>query len=287
MDQEQDRKTPLIGPLNGATSTENLENASPAQLAETLEQMLDSMSEEAYDPELIDAYLDTLEKKAPMPVRPDAKAAKANFRRRLGALSSGPAAEVAAPAPPARRRRYRLPATVAATLALLFALMMGAQAVGFDIFGSLARWTSETFHFTAAVSQEAEVSPYYEPLRQVLRDNDIPGALAPQWYPEGFVAAEPEVEKSKRSTTVSTKFQGRDEKEFWVSITWNPNSEPPVYEKDNTSVETYTRGEKSFYIFVNAKNATWAVWSDGGFLESICGDLSVDQVKKIIDSIGG
>ena len=37
--------------------------------------------------------------------------------------------------------------TVAATVALLFALMVGAQAAGLDVFGNLAKWTDDLFWF--------------------------------------------------------------------------------------------------------------------------------------------
>lgn len=281
MDHEKDKKTPLIGPWGGDTSTEHLENSSPVELADALEAMLDAVSEETYDPDLVAAYLDALDKKAPMAEPPDAQAAEADFRRRLGAVKPGQEAR------PVRRRRWRFPVTVAATLALLFALMLCVQAVGFDIFGSLARWTSETFHFTR---QEAPVSPYYEPLRQALRDNDILGELAPKWYPEGFVALEPRVEKNKFNTNISVSFQDKSGKEFTVIITWGSDLESPgskVYEKEDTSVEVYTHGGRSFYVFFNSDDTTMAMWSDGGFEESIRGDLSVDEVKKIIDSIGG
>lgn len=283
MEQEKDKKTPLIEPLDGETSTQHLENSSPVELADALEAMLDSMSEETYDPALVAAYLDALEKKVPMAEPPDARGAEVGFWRRLGVVK--PAQETQ----PVKRRRYRVPVTVAATLALLFTLMICVQAAGFDIFGSLARWTGETFHFTPS-AQETAVSPYYEPLRQVLEDNKILGELAPRWYPEGFAALEPEVEKSKLSVTVSTKCQRQDGKEFTIAITWNFNSEHQgtmVFEKDDTSVEVYTSGGRTFYILSNSENTTWAVWSEEGFEESIRGALSVDEVKKIIDSIGG
>lgn len=288
MEQERDNKTPLVGPWNGEISTESLAELSPVELADALETMLDSMSEETYDPDLITVYLDALEKKAPLATAPDARAAEADFRRRLGASQGERAVQSVTEDPPKKGRRYRVLATVAATVALLFALMIGAQAAGFDIFGALARWTEETFHF-APTAQETEVSPYYEPIRQALKDNHILWELAPKWYPEGFVAMEPEVQKAKRKTTVSTTFKNEGGKEFTVSIASSSdatNLGEMTYEKDGTLVETYTSGERTFYILANLEDITWAVWSDGGLEESIHGELSVEEIKQIIDSIG-
>lgn len=43
-------------PASEAVSTESLKAMSPAELADALELALDSMTEENYDPDLIDAY---------------------------------------------------------------------------------------------------------------------------------------------------------------------------------------------------------------------------------------
>ncbi len=206
MERERDNKTPSVGPWDGEKSTESFAELSPVELADALENALNAMSEEDYDPDLITAYLDALEQKRPLATAPDAQAAEADFRRRLGGLGSEQAAQSAAPAQPKKGRRYRALVTVAATMTLLLALMIGAQAAGFDIFGALARWTEETFRFSPS-AQETQVSPYYEPLRQTLKENGISGALAPKWYPEGFVAMEPEVKTSKRKSLVTTKFK--------------------------------------------------------------------------------
>lgn len=288
MEQERDNKTPLAGPWNGEISTESLAELSPVELADALENALNAMSEEDYDPDLITAYLDALEKKAPLATAPDAQAAEADFKRKLGVSQAEQAAESAAPAQPKKGRRYRVLVTVAATMALLLALMIGAQAAGFDIFGALARWTAETFHFTSP-AQETEVSPYYEPLRQILEDNGILWELAPKWYPEGFVALEPEVWEDKRSTTVVGIFKDEEGKEFTISITLNADparQSEMTYEKDDALVEVYTSGGRTFYILANLEDATLAVWSDGGLTENIRGELSVEEIKRIIDSIG-
>lgn len=288
MEQERDHKTPLVGPWNGEISTESLAELSPVELADALENALSAMSEETYNPNLITAYLDALEKKAHLATLPDARTAEADFRRKLGASQTERATESVAPAQPKKGRRYQVLVTMAATIALLFALMIGAQAAGLDIFGTLARWTEETFHFMSP-AQETEVSPYCEPLRQALKENGISGALAPKWYPEEFQTSEIGVWEDKRSITVAATFQNQTGEEFTVFIARDTDSErlgEMVYEKDDALVEMYTSGERTFYILTNLENTTWAVWSDGGFSENICGELSVQEIKQIIDSIG-
>lgn len=287
MDQERENKTPLIGPWGGGPSTEGFDDASPVELADALERLLDSMSEETYDPELVAAYLDALEKKAPiLEPPPDPRVAQAAFLRRLDPLQSKGTDQGARSVKGRGWRRGLV--TVAAAMAAVLALMIGAQAAGIDVFGNLARWTDETFHFVLP-GQEPEISSYYEPFRKALEDNGLPGELAPKWYPEGFVTEGPKVEENKYGNSATIIFRDRAEKRFAVTISSYSDSNrlaSRTYEKDATSVEVYTSGEKSFYIFANFKNTTMAVWSGEEFDEIIRGELSVDEVKKIIDSIG-
>ena len=61
----------------------------------------------------------------------------------------------------------------------------------------------------------------------------------------------------------------------------------PFYEKDDASVENYASGGRNFYIFSNMEGIV-ATWSDGEALTmSIFGNISVDELKNMIDSIGG
>ena len=51
-------------------------------------------------------------------------------------------------------------------------------------------------------------------------------------------------------------------------------------------MEQYVSGSRTFYIMSNL-DAITAVWSDGLFVETISGNLQIDEVKAIVDSIGG
>ena len=53
---------------------------------------------------------------------------------------------------------------------------------------------------------------------------------------------------------------------------------------NKTPVEQYTSGTKTVYILSNNDTIT-TTWSDGLIFETICGNLTVEEFKKIIDSI--
>ncbi len=82
-------------------SAGQLDSMSTAELLEGMEQALYSMTEETYDAELIDAYLEALERKSPMPEHPTADESYERFRARVGELN----AAVNPQSAPARRTR--------------------------------------------------------------------------------------------------------------------------------------------------------------------------------------
>lgn len=256
-------------------------------LLDRLETMVET--EEIDDIELLSAILDVLDEKAPLP-ESDEDPAEGLARLKAAYAPVFDRGEEKAqkkhdhtPKPFGKALKYV--AVVAVIFGVLLTGMVGAQAAGWDIFGALAQWTEDTFHF--ATSRQ-EVSPYYETFRQALEDAKLPGELAPSWYPKGFQASEPETWSDKFGTTVYMDLERSDERALKVSVELSIEAEDIsniVYEKDDDEVEVYTSNSKSFYIFENIGTVV-ATWSDGTYTERISGDLSVAEIKKIINSIG-
>lgn len=175
----------------------------------------------------------------------------------------------------------------AATVALLLALMIGAQASGVNVFGALAQWTSEKFHF--GTGQSEIESENYQQFLTLLVQNSIEKELAPTWCPAGFVASEPIIKISDSIISIQISFSNMEGNIFYIGIdryTSQPNPENKAFEKDDISVEQYLSHGKTFYIFPN-ESYIMATWAENSLLETIWGDLSEDNIKAIIDSIGG
>lgn len=280
-------------PESEELSTESLQAMAPVELADALERTLDAMTEEEYDPDLIDAYLDALEEKVPMPQEPDSEKALREFQARLRDIpfraGEDPAGK--AKAGPARRRYpfKRAAVTVAATVALLFALMIGAQAAGMNVFGNLAQWTDELFFFLPSGKEADRNAEYQAVFQEALEEQGMPKELAPAWYPKGFTAGEPEIWNDDMGKRVEFGFKNESGEAFVVSV--NEYNEavdlaPTPYEKDSEPVEVYTGSGRTFYMMSNV-NVCVATWADGDLMEVIRGTLSVDEIKKMIDSMGG
>lgn len=256
-----------------------------------------SMSQQASE-EFIDAIIEVMldkERKEPSGRFPDTEKAWTDFQtyynapgRKRPQLSPVPAAPAVLPSKTARSHRtgrlLRRCAAVAAIIGLFMVLLVAAQAAGLDVFGSMARWTDETFHFMVAPAGDETAE-----LRAALREQGIPEAYAPTWVPEGFHAEEPLVSVTKKTTNISAYFSD-GKKNFRIVVSQFSDKErleTTSYEKDPHAVITYSNGHQMFYIFDNLENNV-AIWSDGKmFAVEICGQLSTKDIESIIDSIGG
>lgn len=179
---------------------------------------------------------------------------------------------------------------VAAVVAVTLSSMVAVQAFGFNIFGALARWTAETFHFVSETPASGG-SPESEALRQKVQEAfDSCGVPvpAPAWYPEGTELTEDiQVIEQKENSMVICYFVYGDktfcmETQQYYGEERIPNQ---TFEKDSLDVEPYYSNGRAFYIMSNnAYNR--AVYSNPHTVITISGNLSLEPLKQIIDSIG-
>lgn len=179
--------------------------------------------------------------------------------------------------------------------------MVVAQAAGIDVFGAIGQWTEDTFHFVSSWKQQTsyqnrdskkgtnpENSQYQTAIQKTLKICGIDESLAPSWYPSDVTISEPQILSNDYSEMVRFSFSDGKDKFFSIDITRNQTIEDLIastFEKDNAPVEQYTSGTKTFYIFSNEDTIT-ATWSSDILVETIAGNLQIDELKTIIDSIG-
>lgn len=196
------------------------------------------------------------------------------------------------PRPRARRRRilWRSSLIAAAAMAALLCGMVAAQASGVDVFGTLGRWTNDTFRFISRYTvgePDDGMSPEY---RDIVRSTLAGwGAedLFPTWSPEGFEASEPRIMSDSGGDTLSIIFNNESDIFYSIQIThfYNSMDLAGEFEKDNRLVEEYISNGKLFYIFPNIDTLT-ATWLGEEFMVMVNGNLTIDEVKDILNSIG-
>lgn len=170
----------------------------------------------------------------------------------------------------------------------MFGSMLTAQAAGLDVFGAIGRWTEEQFHFEVS-SNSVEGNTDYT-LQEASEERGFPKSLIPTWCPEGFEPSEP-IDDSVEDYVDSVYCEyvnAEANKTYYAMVSRYYDSEAiaaTVYEKDDTEVEVYESNGRTFYIMSNLNSMT-ATWSDGRISIDIIGQLDVNQIEHIIDSIG-
>lgn len=194
---------------------------------------------------------------------------------------------------PTKTRRVFRPRkilVVAAVLILMFGGMLTAQAAGVDVFGAIGRWTEETFHFELPINHDDLAGETDYNLRNASQKAGLPGSVAPIWCPEGFIPKTPtntHVEDYV-DTAVCEYINENENRSYFVDISYYYNSadvEATIFEKDGSEVVTYSSNRGTFYIFSNI-DVLAATWSNGHLSITIAGDLQLEELEKIIVSIG-
>ena len=194
---------------------------------------------------------------------------------------------------PTKTRRVFRPRkilVVAAVLILMFGGMLTAQAAGVDVFGAIGRWTEGTFHFELPLNHDDLAGETDYNLRNASQKAGLPGSVAPVWCPEGFVPKTPTNTHIEDyvDTAVCEYINENENRSYFVDISYYYNSadvEATIFEKDDSEVVTYSSNRGTFYIFSNI-DVLAATWSNGHLSITVAGDLQLEELEKIIDSIG-
>lgn len=177
--------------------------------------------------------------------------------------------------------------------AAVFAFVIGgsltANAMGFDLWGVIAKWTQETFHFvyTEQTGKEQIPSPNsvhpYASLQEALEKCNITVDIVPTWIPDGYVEVEVQTEDTPLQRRIFAKYQS-DDSEFRIRIVDYLGNAPTQLEQSDTLLEVYSHAGIDYYIFDN-DNQLQAVWVNGPFECYISGTLTLSEIKEMIDSL--
>ncbi len=284
-------------------SPERLKTMSPSELEQAMEDALSIMTEEDYDPAVIEAYLNALDNQAPMPVYPDAKTSYTDFQQKVRSLSDdSPVQDMQKRKHVRLHRILRVGLVAALTVACLFGSMIAAQAVGVDVFGTLARWTESAFSFgpiqsgqgvetQSAAGQEVNISSdpselpsEYQELWTELKARGVDGFMFPTYIPDGFQIEENNLYVQPEFKTVDfTVWYVDDSNDITFSVFYRENASR-VYEKDARNVEVYRHEDREYYIFSN-NSRNVAAWFAGNLEYSLKTNLDVSELKDILNSM--
>ena len=186
-------------------------------------------------------------------------------------------------------RWLRTLAATAAVVTLILLSSVTAKAFGWDIWEAVVKWTEDTFHISignpsdASDPGENDALPYAS-LEEALVNKKVATALAPTWFPSGYSLSSIFVEESPLLRTYRATYQC-GETLLKISIHEYVESDPKFIEQGEGLIETYEASGITYYLFAN-NSRTQAVWINESFECYILGELTISELKSMIDSIG-
>lgn len=257
-----------------------------SELMEELEQM-SSISEYDCDIDLICAYLDVLEEKAPvLPKGYDPAAEYEKFKENHSELFDVLAAPLPEKAPTGKSRFVRLKQTLVTFAALFCVVVFVADASGAGVLDRLIEWGSETFSLRPASGvMELEVAGEngFHSLQEALEFYEVTEPAIPTWIPGKYSIDKVVVLESGDSDIVSGRYVADDDT-FFIRVIIG-NNKTFTFEEDYTEEHTiYTTGEVAFICSTNFEEKR-VVWTVGDYMYSINGAIAEDELQKMLDSI--
>ena len=182
---------------------------------------------------------------------------------------------------------------VAAVLAIVLFLAVGtsitAEALQIDIWGKFATWTKEIFQFndtpqgTTAPNPEKDNNMELKSLQDALVQAGVSEKLVPIWMPEGYTSKDLKVKSSPRVLNINAIYENNGS-ELVINIRQTVGIPAHQIEKSEDLLEVYVVDGVEYYIFSN-NTSLQAAWSIGEFECFITGKITLEEMKKMIDSI--
>ena len=176
--------------------------------------------------------------------------------------------------------------SLTATAAVLAIILIGtvtAKAFGVDIWETMVKWTQETFHFGESGYSDAEDNLPYNSLQNVLEEGKITVSLVPNWFPDGYELADINVERKPLQIAYKAKYEN-GEQVIRITIQDYLDEEPLYVEQSDGLVEKYEVTGVTYYLFSDM-NVVKAVWINGSYECNIFGNVTIEELKQMIDSI--
>ena len=253
--------------------------------------------------ELTQAYLDAMDEKEPIPFALEETATYERFAEKHAAMLEEldrpvqsmelHASEQQRPVEKRSRGALRRTIPVAAAAALILGTMISAQAMGVDVFGKIARWTEETFHFSS-VEQAAVITKYplaegermtFETLEDAVDAFGITAPIVPKRIPDGLSLTGVTALYNASGIEIYAAYEGDGDAElFAVDYREVAAGGETIVEKDASSVGLYERNGIGHYLITD-KGCEKAIWQNGELECFMAGMIARQEMREIIDSI--
>lgn len=179
----------------------------------------------------------------------------------------------------------------AAVFALLVCLPLSANALGLeDLWDIIARWAKETFSFVSGEDTEItepvrDNQEEYSSLQDALIKSNRDPSIVPTWIPDGYILDSISKNVSPTRESYVAFYSNDSDCIIRILVQSFLDSDPNKVEINENLVEIYTSAGVDYYFFSNLDQIQ-AIWLSDSYEGCISGNIPIDEMKLIVDSIG-
>lgn len=195
-------------------------------------------------------------------------------------------------APDVRERKahktIRWPRRLTAAAAAVVIVMFGSMTInvrGCNIWETVVTWAQETFHFGDGkqIGANSNNNYQYESLQEALDATNTDPDIVPTWIPGEYKLSKINIAENPLQKSYVALYQN-GKLELKIAVRSYLNGDPEQIEQSNGFIETYEALGITYYIFADNSQMR-AAWISGSYECYISGELTIDQLKMMIDSI--
>lgn len=196
----------------------------------------------------------------------------------------------AVPAPQKKSTGFRRWLAAAAVIALLIGIPITVSALNREgVWNAIVIWAGETFSFgTEEIPEDQRPSPTgkkdCEVVQQALISSGNDAVTVPAWVPERYALENIEIRETPKKTSFCAIFHNVDGKLTIKVDTYDPSIAGGT-EANEGILEVYEANGVEFYIVRN-QNRLKAMWLVSGYQCYISGEVTIEEMRTMIDSIG-
>ena len=189
----------------------------------------------------------------------------------------------------ARNPWVRRSIAAAAAVVLIVGIPVTAKAFNWDkIWTAMATWAKETFSFVREDQPEVDNpdtkdSRQFDSLHQTMEQTGENPNILPTWMPNGYKLVRIDVDETPMQRNYVAIYSSGD-KHLTISIRSYGETDPERIEINEDLVEIYNASDVEYYIFSNYDRIR-AVWIQDSYECSISGEITIEEIKMMIDSI--
>lgn len=172
---------------------------------------------------------------------------------------------------------------------ILVAVPLSVKALNWeDIRNTVVQWAKETFSFIRGDRRNVDGpgtgdSREHDSLQEALKLTGQEFNLIPTWIPEGYVLEKIDIDKTPFQKDYIALYV-KDEQFYNICVRVYIESDPQRIEANENVIDTIVTADNEYHILSN-NGLNKVVWSQDSYECSISGDLTIDELKQMINSI--